>query len=165
MKPVSIVVAVSENGVIGVRNQLPWRIPDDLARFKKITMGNTLLMGRKTFESIGKPLPGRTSLVLTRDPSFQAPEGVLVAHSIEEAMARAPGPEIFVIGGGEIYDLLLPSADRVYLTRVHGTYAGDTFFDSLDSDQWTLESSVPGDAADPVPAHTFEIYDRRPSDC
>ena len=165
MKPVSIVVAVSENGVIGVRNQLPWRIPGDLARFKRITMGNTLLMGRKTFESIGKPLPGRTSLVLTRDPSYRAPEGVLVAHGVDEAMARAPGPEIFVIGGGEIYDLLLAAADRIYLTRVHGKYEGDTFFDSPDADEWTLESSVRGDAEGDVPAHTFEIYDRRPSDC
>ena len=165
MKPVSIVVAVSDNGVIGVRNQLPWRIPADLARFKRITMGNTLVMGRKTFESIGRPLPGRTSLVLTRDPSYQAPEGVLVAHGVDEAMARAPGPEIFVIGGGEIYDLLLPSADRIYLTRVHERFEGDTFFPSLDQEEWALESSVPGEATSPVPPHTFEVYDRRPADC
>jgi dihydrofolate reductase len=165
VKPVAIVVAVSDNGVIGARNQLPWRIPGDLARFKKITMGNTLLMGRKTFESIGRPLPGRTSVVLTRDPSYRAPEGVLVAHGVDEAMARAPGPEIFVIGGGEIYDLLLPATDRIYLTRVHGQYEGDTFFELPDADEWTLESSVPGEALDPVPPHTFEIYDRRPSDC
>lgn len=164
MKPVSIVVAVSENGVIGVRNQLPWKIPGDLARFKKITMGNTLLMGRKTFESIGRALPGRTSLVLTRDPAYVAPEGVVVAHRVDEAMEIAPGPEIFVIGGGEIYDLLLPSTDRIYLTRVHGTYQGDTYFDSPDAEQWALESSTPGETMDTVPAHTFEIYDRRPAD-
>ena len=163
MKPVSLVVAVSENGVIGIDNRLPWRIPGDLARFKRITMGNTLVMGRKTFESIGKALPGRTSVVLTRDPSWKAPEGVVVAHGVDEAMARAPGPEIFVIGGGEIYDLLLPSADRIYLTRVHERVQGDTYFASPDGEQWTLESSVPGEAQGSVPPHTFEIYDRRPS--
>jgi dihydrofolate reductase len=165
MKPVSIVVAVSDNGVIGVKNQLPWRIPADLARFKRITMGNTLIMGRKTFESIGRALPGRTSIVVTRDPSFRAPDGVVVVHGVDEAIARAPGPEIFVIGGGEIYDLLLPSTDRIYLTRVHGRFEGDTYFASPDEEHWTLESSVPGEAKDHEPAHTFEIYDRRPSDC
>jgi dihydrofolate reductase len=165
VKPVAIVVAVAENGVIGVRNQLPWRIPGDLARFKRITMGNTLLMGRKTFESIGRALPGRTSLVLTRDASYRPDGGVLVAHGVDEAMAKAPGPEIFVIGGGEIYGLLLPATDRIYLTRVHQHYEGDTFFASPDEEQWMLESSEPGEVTGSTPRHTFEIYDRRPSDC
>jgi dihydrofolate reductase len=151
---VSIVVAVSENGVIGVDNKLPWRIPEDLARFKKITMGNTLLMGRKTFESIGRALPGRTSLVLTRDREYSPPEGVLVAHEIEEAMEKAPGPEIFVVGGAEIYGQLLPRTDRIYLTRVRGYYEGDTYFRGLDQSQWTLSQSTPSEGC------TFEVYER-----
>jgi dihydrofolate reductase len=133
---ISLVVAMARNQVIGRDNALPWRLPEDLKHFKAVTWGKPVLMGRRTFESIGKPLPGRTNLVLTRDDHWQA-EGTTVIHSIDEALATVSGvPELAGIGGAEIFRLLLPLAGRIYLTRVQADIAGDTLFPSLDYSQW-----------------------------
>jgi len=130
MPNISIIAALGKNRVIGHTNTLLWRIPDDLKRFKALTMGNPIIMGRKTFESIGKPLPGRTNIVITRNPEWKR-EGVITVHTLDEALekARENNPkEIFVIGGGEIYALALPLAHTLYLTLVSSDGQGDTFF-------------------------------------
>ena len=133
---VSIFVAVAENGVIGRDGRLPWHLPDDLKRFKWLTMGKPMLMGRKTFESIGKPLPGRTSLVLTRSRAWSS-AGAVVIHSLDEALERAgDAAELAVIGGADVYRLALPRARRLYITRVHAAVAGDAVFAPLDEREW-----------------------------
>ena len=133
---ISLVVAMSRNQVIGRDNALPWRLPEDLKHFKAVTWGKPILMGRKTFESIGKPLPGRANLVLTRDGHWQA-AGTTVVHSIDAALSQVSGsPELAGIGGAEIFRLLLPLAGRIYLTRVQADIAGDTLFPPLDYAQW-----------------------------
>ncbi|MCF0039306.1 dihydrofolate reductase [Dyadobacter fanqingshengii] len=141
---ISIIVAVSENGVIGKDNQLLWRLPDDLKRFKQLTLGHPMIMGRKTFESIGKPLPGRTSIVITSQKDFNV-EGILVAHSLEEALHIARGieqTEAFIIGGGEIYKQALPLADRLYVTEVETVMDGDTLFEITDRGAWTESERI-----------------------
>jgi dihydrofolate reductase len=133
---ISLIVAAAENGVIGAGNQMPWRLPDDLKRFKAITMGKPVLMGRKTYESIGKPLPGRTNIVLSRRDLTLA--GCLVVDSISAAIAAAAdAAELAVIGGAEVYAQALPSADLIHLTRVHATIEGDAMFPALSSREWT----------------------------
>jgi len=134
----SIIVAVSENGVIGLNNQLIWRLPDDLKRFKQLTLGHPMIMGRKTFESIGKPLPGRQSIIITRDENFSF-EGTIVAHSLEEAVDEAKksgADEAFIIGGGDIYNQVQDIADKLYITEVHTDTEGDTFFKIQKPDLW-----------------------------
>lgn len=155
-----IIAALSDNNVIGKNNALPWRIPEDLAHFKALTMGSTLLMGRKTFESIGRPLPGRTTIVITRRIGFKA-AGALVARDPEAAIALVHEPHAFVVGGAEIYAQLLPLASKLFLTRVHATFDGDTFFPPFDADDWLLVSTKRGASATSGPPFTFEIYDRR----
>ncbi|MDO7883952.1 dihydrofolate reductase [Hymenobacter cheonanensis] len=142
---VSIVVAAAENNVIGRQGQLPWHLPADLQHFKKRTLGHPIVMGRRTFESIGRALPGRTTIVVTGQPGWPAPAGVLLAHSLPEALALAAqqpgGEEICVIGGGEIYREALPATDVVYLTEVHTTVPdGDTFFPALSPTAWREET-------------------------
>jgi dihydrofolate reductase len=133
---VSLIVAMARNGVIGRDNALPWHLSEDLRRFKAATLGKPILMGRKTFESIGHALPGRTNLVLTRDPGWTAP-GTLVVHSVEAALAAAgEAAELVVIGGAEIYRLVMPFARRIYLTHVHADVPGDTYFPDFDPTQW-----------------------------
>ncbi len=133
---ISLIVAVAQNGVIGRDNGMPWHLPDDLKRFKFLTMGKPMLMGRKTFDAIGKPLPGRTSLVLTRSRDWSAP-GAITIQSLDEAVERAAdGPELVVVGGAEIYRLALPLARRIYLTRVLASVQGDTVFPQLDAQAW-----------------------------
>lgn len=135
----SLIVASNPEGAIGKDNQLLWHLPEDLKRFKRLTMGKPILMGRKTFESIGRPLPGRTSFVITRNSRFHS-DGIVVCASLEDAVekARSTGAEeAFVIGGGEIYAQALPLADRIYLTRVYNNVAGDAFFNIPDQNQWT----------------------------
>jgi dihydrofolate reductase len=133
---VSLVVAMTRDRVIGRDNAMPWHLPDDLKRFKALTMGKPMLMGRKTFESIGKPLPGRTSLVMTRDPNWRA-EGVIVVHSIDDAVARAGAvPEISVVGGADVFRLALPLAQRIYLTTIHASIPGDTYFPPIEPGEW-----------------------------
>jgi dihydrofolate reductase len=137
MKNLTIIAAISENNVIGINGQLPWKIPEDLHRFKKLTMGNTIIMGRKTFESIGKPLPGRENIVLTRQPNYKE-QGIILAHTIEEAIAISKNDSIYAIGGQEIYRATLPLANAMEITRVHRNYEGDTFFPEIDYSQWKL---------------------------
>jgi dihydrofolate reductase len=132
----SLVVAMAENGVIGNSNRLPWHLPADLKHFKSVTMGKPMLMGRKTFESIGKALPGRRSLVMTRGKPIEA-AGVETVASLEAAFAAAQdADELMVIGGAEIFRLCLPRAQRIYLTRVHAPIAGDTRFPAIDWNEW-----------------------------
>jgi dihydrofolate reductase len=133
---VSLVVAMTRDGVIGRDNGMPWHLPDDLKHFKAVTMGKPMLMGRKTFDSIGKPLPGRTSLVLTRDPQWRA-AGVTVVRSLDDTFkAIAGAPELCVVGGAEIFRLTLPLAHRMHLTRIHANIPGDTRFPSFDESEW-----------------------------
>ena len=132
---ISAIVAQSENRVIGINNQLPWHLPLDLRHFKEVTLGKTILMGRKTYESIGKALPGRTNVVLTRDPLFSAP-GCVVVRDIETALQAVTTDEVVVIGGALIYESLLPRVDYLYLTQVHTTLEGDAFFPELPAEEW-----------------------------
>lgn len=133
---ISLICAVSQNGVIGLDNRLPWRLPADLKRFKNLTMGHHLLMGRKTYESIGRPLPGRTNIVLTRQPDFQA-ENCLIAASLEEALELCEDDdEVFVIGGAAVYRQALPLAHRIYLTLIRQDFEGDTFLFEIDQTCW-----------------------------
>jgi dihydrofolate reductase len=160
---VSLIVAVAENGVIGRNNELPWRLSADLRRFKELTMGHAIIMGRKTFESIGRPLPGRRMLVVTRQPHFEAP-GVESVNSLDAALAAAARPgneEAFVIGGAEIFRDATAHADWLYVTRVHAQVDGDVFFPPLDKEQWRLKSAEQhqADAKNEYPV-TFEVYER-----
>jgi dihydrofolate reductase len=134
----SIIAALGRNRAIGYQNQLPWRLPADLQRFKQLTMGHHMLMGRKTFESIGRPLPGRTSIIITRQAEYEA-EGCLITHSLEEAIALANArgeQEAFVIGGADIYAQALPLADRMYLTWVEAEPEADAFFPVFEESDW-----------------------------
>jgi dihydrofolate reductase len=159
---ISLIVAMAQNGVIGRDNSLPWRLPEDLQRFRAFTLGKPILMGRKTFESIGRPLPGRTNLVLTRDRGWFA-HGVIVVHSVEEALAQAgTSEELVAVGGAEIYRLVLPFARRIYLTHVHADVPGDITFPEFDATQWAdVEcSSHPADEQHAYPL-TFMTLERR----
>jgi dihydrofolate reductase len=159
---VSLIVAMAQNGVIGRGNALPWRLPKDLKRFKAFTLGKPILMGRKTFESIGRPLPERANLVLTRDRGWFA-AGVIVVHSVEEALAHTGDcDELVAIGGAEVFRLVLPIARRIYLTHVHADVPGDTFFPGFDATQWAdVECSMyPADQDHAYPV-TFVTLERR----
>ncbi|MGV8834666.1 dihydrofolate reductase [Cellvibrio sp.] len=164
----AIIVAAARNGVIGCNNQLPWHLPQDLKYFKAVTLGKPVIMGRKTYESIGKPLPGRTNIVITRNKGWVAAEGVIVTNSFEQALLEAKKvcspaasdlDEVMVIGGAEIYRSALQFADRIYLTRVDVEPEGDAFFEALDDTKWGLESKLAGDEAALVP-HEFLVYAR-----
>jgi dihydrofolate reductase len=144
MPVISLVAAMARNRVIGAGNRLPWRLPEDLKRFKRITMRAPVIMGRKTHESIGKPLPGRRNIVVTRQPGARW-DGCEVAGSLDAALALAgDAPEVFVIGGGELYRLALPRADRLYLTLIDADYAGDAFFPEIDPREWRETAREPG---------------------
>ena len=133
---VSIVVAAADNDVIGSANRLPWRLPDDLKRFKALTLGKPVVMGRRTWDSIGRPLPGRTNIVVSRQPGLQI-EGCTVVASLHEAFAAsAAAPEVMVIGGAEIYRQALASTTTIHLTRVHASVAGDVHFPGLAAGEW-----------------------------
>lgn len=157
----SLIVAMSENGVIGRDGDLPWRLSADLRRFKKITMGHTIVMGRKTHESIGRLLPGRTSVVVTRQENYDA-GGALVAGDLDGAIRlSSDDSEVFIIGGAEIYRTAIEHVDRIYLTRVHAEINGDTLFPECDWAQWTLveESRHAADDKNQFD-HSFQIYER-----
>lgn len=162
---ITLVVAMADNGIIGRNGALPWHLPDDLKRFKAFTLGKPVLMGRKTWNSLGRPLPGRTNLVMTRTPTLlgsAAPQGAAVVTSFEEALTRfAASPEIAVIGGAEIYALSLPAAARIERTRVHVDLDGDTAFPALPAGEWRIVASEahPADARHPWPM-TFETLER-----
>ncbi len=157
-----MIVAMASNRVIGHANGLPWRLPADLALFKRLTMGHPIIMGRLTHESIGKPLPGRHNIVVSRTPGLKLP-GCTVAATLEEAY-RAAGAteEVFVIGGAQLYEAALESADRIYLTRVEAEIPGDTRFPAFDPDSW-VETEVSRQAPDARHAHAmrFVRLDRR----
>ncbi len=160
----SAIVAMASNRVIGADNQLPWRLPADLARFKRLTLGHTLLLGRKTYESIGRPLPGRTLVVVTRQKDY-APEGVKVAHSVEEALALARGDsEVFIAGGAELYAQTMDRLDRLYLTLIERDFPGDTRFPEVDLSGWRLieEERHPAASATDLP-YAFLTYERTPT--
>jgi dihydrofolate reductase len=160
---VSIIVAVAENGVIGRDNQLPWRLAADLRRFKELTMGHAVIMGRKTYESIGRPLPGRRMIVITRQRDFSASNAATVAN-FSEALSEAAKhneTEAFVIGGAAVFEQALLIAERLYLTRVHANVEGDVHFPALDPAAWRLLDLQPhdADAKNEFP-FTFERYER-----
>jgi dihydrofolate reductase len=160
---INLLVAADEKNGIGYKGQLPWRLPTDLRRFKELTMGHTLILGRKTYESIGRPLPGRVLIIVTRNPAFRA-EGCLITHSVAEALevARQRGEkEAFICGGGEIYRQTLHVAGRLYLTRLHAQFQVDTFLPEIDLSAWDQVSAEfhESDEEHPFP-FTFFIYQR-----
>lgn len=158
---ISLIVAMARNGVIGVDNRLPWRLPADLRYFKSLTMGKPIIMGRRTFESLPGILPGRRHIVITRNRAYRG-EGCELVHSVDEALKIAGEvPEVMVVGGGGLYRETLPRADRLYLTRVEADVAGDTFFPEIDWDQWQEVSrdSHPADEHNQF-AYTFIVLNR-----
>lgn len=158
---ISLVVAVAENGVIGSKNGLPWHLPADLKKFKQLTTGHTIVMGRKTWESIGRPLPERRMLVVTRDPEKLAGAPVEAFASLGAALAAAGEDEVFVIGGGEIFREALPKAGRVYLTRVHAEIPGDVTFPTLLESEWREVSREDHDADEKnLHAYSFLSFER-----
>lgn len=161
---ISMIAAMAHDRVIGKDNQMPWHLPADLAHFKRVTLGKPVLMGRKTFESIGRPLPGRRNLVISRNPGYQA-EGIEVVDSFEAALAllvSSAVEELMVIGGGHLYAEMLPSADRLYLTQIDLAVEGDTRFPAFDDGQWQRIDceSHPADEKNPHP-YSFETWQRR----
>ena len=164
-KTLSLMAAMSENYVIGKAGDLPWHLPKDFKRFKEMTQGHNIIMGRKTYESLGgKPLPKRTNIVITRQEGYEG-SGIVVVKSLEEALdyvAQTEDDEPFVIGGGEIYKAALPYADRIYLTIVHAEVEGDTFFPEFNQSEWeiTEQEAVPADEKHDYP-FTFVTYDRK----
>jgi dihydrofolate reductase len=158
---VTLIVAVADSGVIGRDNALPWHLPEDLKRFKRLTMGKPIVMGRKTFESIGKPLPGRHNIVLTRDSGYRR-EGITVVHDVEAAIrAAGDAPEIMVIGGAELFRVFRGQATRVQLTRVHANVSGDVMWPELDTREWRRldHEEHPADERH-AHAMTFELWER-----
>jgi dihydrofolate reductase len=160
---IAIVVAMDETGVIGREGWLPWHLPDDLKWFKAITMGHVLVMGRRTFESIGRrPLPGRPTIVLTRSPSYEVPAGVRIAPDLAAALRHAAdAPRVFVAGGSSVYRAALPRTDEMFVTRVHAQVEGDVRFPDVDWSAWTLveEEAHPADARHAFP-FTFQHFVR-----
>lgn len=155
---IAIIAAVAKNGVIGDKNNLPWYLPEDLKRFKEITAGKTVLMGRKTFESIiarlGKPLPNRLNVVVTRNTSYQVPVGAVVEADIHSAFKNHASGDIFIIGGGEIYKQTIDLADTLYITHIDKEIQGDVSFPKIDSRKWKLESEEKHEG------YSFAIYKR-----
>jgi len=159
---ISIIAAVAKNGVMGKNNSLPWNLPSDMKKFKELTMGKPVIMGRKTFESIGKPLAGRVNIILTRNSDFNA-EGVAIVHSPEEALQLvADHSEAMVIGGESVYGQFLPHASRIYLTKIDSDFDGDSFFPPMDLSSW-IEVSRETREPDEKNAHrhTFFVYDKK----
>jgi len=158
MSQPTVIAAVADNGVIGHRDgRLPWSLPADLARFKRLTLGHTLIMGRRTFEAIGRPLPGRRTIVVTRDPGWSA-AGVETAHGLDAAVAAAGAGEVFIAGGGEIYALALADAGALRLTHVHMAADGEVRFPAIDWSAWRETWREAHPAAGGAPAFTFADY-------
>ena len=163
----ALIVAVAQNRVIGRDNKLPWYLPNDLKYFKQTTLGKPVIMGRKTYESIGKPLPGRTNIVITRQTDYQ-PEGVKVVSSVEDAIKVAESvclidgqEEAMVMGGAEIYGLTLPHCERLYLTEVHAEVEGDAWFPEYDKSEWAEVTREDFKAEGPNPFdYSFVVYER-----
>ena len=163
IKPrVSLIVAMAKNRVIGINNTLPWHLPADLKHFKALTMGHHMIMGRKTYESIGKPLPGRTSVVVTRNADYSVP-GVIIVNTLEAAIAACGNDEeIFVIGGAELYREVINRADRIYLTEIDADISGDAHFTEFDSKQWQETGRVSHTPDEKnVHSYHFVVYDKK----
>jgi dihydrofolate reductase len=159
MTLISLVAALARNRAIGIGNRLPWRLPEDLRRFKRLTMGAPVIMGRRTRESIGRPLPGRRNIVVTRQRAASW-EGCVVAHSLDEALAAATdAPEVFVIGGAELYAQALARAGRLYLTLIDAEYPGDAWFPELDPAGWREIERAASVSAGGL-AYAFVTYER-----
>ncbi|CAK01906.1 dihydrofolate reductase [Bartonella tribocorum] len=165
---ICLIAAVAENGVIGREGAMPWHLSTDLQRFKALTLGKPIMMGRKTWDSIGRPLPGRTNIVITRDYTFCA-EGAVVAHSLSQACSLAKGvasqndvEEIFIIGGGEIFQQGFRLADKIFLTEVLASIEGDSFFPIFDKEKWTIVQTqdIPKGDKDSHPTR-FVVYERK----
>lgn len=157
---ISLIAAVDRNGLIGSEGKLPWHLPADLKHFKKLTIGHPVVMGRRTFESLGKPLSNRRNVVLTKDYRFKA-EGAETVHSVEEALQILTEGEVFVIGGAQVFKDFLPWADRIYLTVIDQEFAGDTFFPEFNQEDWFLVSETAGKVDDENPYfHRFLVYER-----
>lgn len=163
MKTISIIVAIAENNAIGKDNKLLWYLPDDLKRFKRLTTGHPVIMGKKTFESLPiKPLPNRTNIVLTDIPDEKI-EGCTMAYSIDDALSKCPdGEECFVMGGGMIYRQFLEIADRLYITFIHKNFEADTFFPEVDYSNWTLvEEEKHEDKGNSTFSFTYTLYEKK----
>jgi dihydrofolate reductase len=158
---VTMIAAAASNGVIGLNNRLPWRLPADLAYFVAQTRGKPVLMGRHTYESLGKPLKDRTNVILSRTLNA-APEGCVIVSSVEEALERFANEDLMVIGGEQVYRQVLPYANRILLTEIDREYVGDAYFPSFDRNEWTLVSSTPGirDEKNDLP-YSFAVYERQ----
>jgi dihydrofolate reductase len=161
---ISLIVAMDENRAIGIQNQLPWHLPNDLRRFKTLTMGHHLIMGRKTYESIGQPLPGRIMIIITRQHDYQ-PYGCLVANSLRQAINLAAArqeTEVFIVGGGQIFAQCIDLADRIYLTLVHTRVTADVYFPEFDRNNWDEVESIhhPADVQHPIP-FTFITLEKK----
>lgn len=160
---ISLIAAVSRNGVIGNRGKIPWRLPDDMRRFREITSGHPVVMGRKTYESIGKPLPERENIIVTRQEKYEAP-GCVVVHTLEKALdaARANGTEeAFVIGGAELYREAVPLADKLYLTKINEDFKGDAFFPEINQEEWKKTAEEKGiEDEKNSHSHTFFIFEK-----
>lgn len=165
---IAMIAGVAENGVIGSEQTIPWRVPSDMAFFKRTTMGKPIVMGRKQYETVGKPLPGRTNIVVTRQAGYQ-PEGVLVFQSIDAALAKAQDiaaadgvDEIMIIGGGQLYEQLIDRADRLYITHIDLNPAGDVRFPAIAPEDWTVVD-LPEVAPSPKDEATYrvKVYERR----
>jgi dihydrofolate reductase len=160
MSCVSVIAAVADNNAIGLDNGLPWHLPEDLKHFRSLTMGHHIIMGRKTYESLGRLLPGRTTVIVTRQTDYCI-EGALVATSLEEAVSLCGNDdEVFVIGGAELYKLALPAADKLYLTEVNGEFAADTFFPEYDKAAWR-EVARERLVSESGLAFSFVVYERQ----
>ena len=160
---ISLIAAVAENGVIGREGGLPWRIPEDLKFFKATTLGKPVIMGRKTYVSIGKPLPGRLNIVLTRDRTWHAP-GISTAHDLDDALRIAQdsgADEAMIIGGADIYEMALPQADRIYLTRIEREFEGDALFPFFDPEEWIETARIEKTAGDVPFDYSFLTLERR----
>jgi dihydrofolate reductase len=165
---VALIAAFAQNLVVGINNSLPWHLPEDLKYFKRTTSGKAIIMGRKTYESIGRPLPNRTNIVVSRNPNFSA-EGVVMVTSLEEAVKHAENvnmingvEEVMIIGGAAIYQASLPMADRLYLTHVHANVEGDAYFPKIDLEQWEEVSreDFNRDESNPYD-YSFSVYDKK----
>ena len=160
---ISMIAAMTDNGVIGIENRLPWKLPNDMKWFRQHTLGKPIIMGRKTFESFGaKPLPERTNIIITRDESYQAQDSIVV-HSIDEAL-RAAGEvdEVMIIGGASFYEQMVPRADRLYLTFVHANIEGDAWFPQIDFSDWHEVQRIDCEADEKnALAHSFVILERK----
>jgi len=160
---ISLVVAMDENRVIGAHGTLPWRLPADLKHFKRVTMGHPIVMGRRTWESIGRALPGRTNIVVTRQAGFGAP-GAVVVDSLEAAKARAAEEdceELMIIGGATLYEQAMPETSRIYLTEIHAEFEGDTYFPELNEDEWACVSREDREKDDKNPYdYSFLVLER-----